>query len=675
MVSAERSGALDKRLDMQADHNDMANALRALAMDAVQKANSGHPGMPMGMADVATVLFTRFLKFDPADPKWLDRDRFVLSAGHGSMLLYSLLHLTGYSDMTIGQIENFRQLGSITAGHPEYGHATGIETTTGPLGQGIANAVGMALAERIIAARFGDDIVNHRTWVIAGDGDLMEGVSHEASSLAGHLGLAKLIVLFDDNHISIDGATALSVSDDQLTRFTAYGWDVFAVDGHNADAVATAIEAAIATDRPSLIACRTTIGYGAPTKAGTAATHGAALGEDEVAGARKKLGWPHPPFQVPNAVATAWREAGGRGAAPRAAWTDRLAALDADTRAEFERAINGRLPDGWRQAIAEHKRELFELKPARATRQSSGAVLEALTKSVPEMIGGSADLTGSVNTRSKTFTAVEADDFSGRYVNWGVREHGMAAAMNGMALHGGIIPYAGTFLVFADYMRPSLRLSALMKQRVIYVMTHDSIGLGEDGPTHQPIEHLASLRAMPNVTVFRPADAVETAECWELALANETGPSVIVLTRQSVPALRVELEEDADNFSARGGYVLAAANGEARAVLLATGSEVSVALAARDALQGDDVPTSVVSLPSWELFDQQPADYRASVLGNGVVRVAVEAAIGMGWERYIGMDGGFVGMDGFGASAPAPDLYRYFNITPEAVAVAVRTRL
>ena len=678
MGSFESSVPLDEFPDMKADHNAMANALRALAMDAVQKANCGHPGMPMGMADVATELFTRFLKFDPADPDWPDRDRFVLSAGHGSMLLYSLLHLTGYADMTMGQIENFRQLGSITAGHPEFGHATGIETTTGPLGQGIANAVGMALAERLLAARFGDDIVDHRTWVIAGDGDLMEGISHEAASLAGHLCLSKLIVLFDDNHISIDGATALSVSDDQITRFTAYGWDATAVDGHDADAVAAAMEVAMASDRPSLIACRTTIGYGAPTKAGTAATHGQALGEDEVAGAREALGWPHPPFQVPNAVVAAWREAGGRGATPRADWADRLAALDADSRAEFERAIEGRLPDGWRQAIAEHKRELFESKPARATRQSSGAVLAALTDAVPEMIGGSADLTGSVNTRPKAFTAVEAGDFSGRYVNWGVREHGMAAAMNGMALHGGIIPYAGTFLVFTDYMRPSLRLSALMKQRVIHVMPHDSIGLGEDGPTHQPIEHVASLRAMPNVTVFRPADAVETAECWELALANESGPSVIVLTRQSVPALRIE--EDEENLSARGGYILAAADGAARAVLLATGSEVSVALAARDTLQGDGVPTSVVSLPSWELFDQQPADYRAGVLGanllgDRVVRVAVEAAVGMGWERYIGMDGGFVGMSGFGASAPSPDLYRHFNITSEAVAEAVRARL
>ena len=658
---------------MQADHDAMANALRALAMDAVQKANSGHPGMPMGMADVATVLFTRYLKFDPADPDWPDRDRFVLSAGHGSMLLYGLLHLTGYGDMTMDQVEKFRQLGSITAGHPEHGHATGIETTTGPLGQGIGNAVGMALAERLMAARFGDAVVDHRTWVIAGDGDLMEGISHEAASLAGHLGLAKLCILFDDNHISIDGGTDLSVSDDQLARFTAYGWDAAAVDGHDANAVGAAIEAAMASARPSLIACRTTIGYGAPTKAGTAATHGAPLGDDEIAGARKELGWPHPPFEMPNDVVSAWREAGGRGAAPRAQWAKRLAALDGDRHAEFERLAAGRLPDGWRDAIAEHKRELIKEKPARATRASSGAVLEALTAAVPEMIGGSADLTGSNNTRTKAFTAIEAGDFSGRYVNWGVREHGMAAAMNGMALHGGVIPYAGTFLIFTDYLRPSLRLSALMRQRVIYVMTHDSIGLGEDGPTHQPVEHLASLRAMPNVTVFRPADAVETAECWELALANGTGPSVLALTRQGVPAQRTE--DGGENLCARGGYVLAAAEGEARAVLIATGSEVSIAMAARDALQAEGVATSVVSMPSWELFDVQPADYRAGVLGNGVVRVAVEAAVGMGWERYIGMDGGFVGMTGFGASAPAPDLYRHFNITPDAVADAVRERL
>ncbi len=658
---------------MQVDHDAMANAVRALAMDAVQKANSGHPGMPMGMADVATVLFTQFLRFDPADPGWPDRDRFVLSAGHGSMLLYALLHLTGYADMTMDEIERFRQLGSRTAGHPEYGHASGIETTTGPLGQGIATAVGMALAERLMEARFGADVVDHFTWVIAGDGDLMEGISHEAASLAGHLGLAKLIVLFDDNHISIDGSTVLSVSDDQLARFNANGWDAAAVDGHDAAAIAAAIETAKASPRPSLIACRTTIGYGAPTKAGTAATHGAPLGDTEIEGAREALGWPHKPFEMPEDVLAAWRRAGGRGAASRAAWAERVTALDGAARAEFRRLVAGHLPEGWRDAIAGHKRELFDDKPARATRQSSGAVLEVLTEAVPEMIGGSADLTGSNNTRPKSFTAIEAGDFSGRYVNWGVREHGMAAAMNGMALHGGVIPYAGTFMVFTDYLRPSLRLSALMEQRVIYVMTHDSIGLGEDGPTHQPVEHLASLRAMPNVTVFRPADAVETAECWELALANETGPSVMALTRQSVPAVRTEA--DGENFSARGGYVLAAAEGEARAVLLATGSEISIALAARDALQADGVPTSVVSLPSWELFDAQPAEYRAGVLGGDVVRVAVEAAVGMGWERYIGLDGAFIGMEGFGVSAPAPELYRHFNITPEAVADAVRARL
>ncbi|HIC66739.1 MAG TPA: transketolase, partial [Paracoccus sp.] len=550
----------------------------------------------------------------------------------------------------------------------------------GPLGQGIANDVGMALAELIIAARFGDDIVNHRTWVIAGDGDLMEGVSHEASSLAGHLGLAKLIVLFDDNHISIDGATALSVSDDQLTRFTAYGWDVFAVDGHNADAVATAIEAAIATDRPSLIACRTTIGYGAPTKAGTAATHGAALGEDEVAGARKKLGWPHPPFQVPNAVATAWREAGGRGAAPRAAWTDRLAALDADTRAEFERAINGRLPDGWRQAIAEHKRELFELKPARATRESSGAVLEALTKSVPEMIGGSADLTGSVNTRSKTFTAVEADDFSGRYINWGVREHGMAAAMNGIWLHGGFRPYGGTFLTFTDYARGAIRLSALMGLPVIYVMTHDSIGLGEDGPTHQPVEHLAIARATPNILTLRPCDQVETAEAWELALTQTARPTIMALSRQGLQALRTSHQDE--NLSARGAYVLReASGGKPAVVLMASGSEVEIAATARDTLEAEGTPARVVSVPSMELFRDQPSAYREEVLPAGTVRVAIEAAVRQPWDWLLLGERGreeksdFVGMTGFGASGPAPALYKEFGITADNVVARVKAML
>ena len=656
-----------------ATHAEMANAIRALAMDAVQAANSGHPGMPMGMADVATVLFTRFLKFDPARPDWPDRDRFVLSAGHGSMLLYALLYLTGYEDMTLDQLRNFRQLGSLTPGHPEYGHAPGVETTTGPLGQGIANAVGMALAERLLAARYGEAVVDHFTYVIASDGDLMEGLSHEAASLAGHLRLRKLIVLFDDNHISIDGPTELTVDDDQRARFASYGWQTTAVDGHDPDAVAEAIAAARQSDRPSLVACRTTIGYGAPTKAGTAATHGAPLGADEVAGARAALGWPHPPFEVPDHVLGAWRTASARGAAAATAWDAALAGLDATLAAEFERTQRGDLPPTFDDAVIGLKRRLADERPAWATRKASQEALEALTPAVPEMIGGSADLTGSNNTRTKDMAVVRADDFSGRYIHYGVREHAMAAAMNGMAAHGGVIPYAGTFLVFSDYCRPAIRLAALSGLRVIYVMTHDSIGLGEDGPTHQPVEHLAGLRAMPNLNVFRPADAVETAECWALALEAPRTPSVIALTRQGVPALRTEHTDD--NLCARGGYVLAEADGAAKATLIATGSEVSVAIAARETLQEEGIATRVVSLPCWELFDAQDDAYRASVIDAGTVRVAIEAAAPMGWERYVGEAGTVVGMTSFGASAPAKDVFQHFGITAGAVVDAVKARL
>ncbi len=652
---------------------EMANAIRALAMDAVQRARSGHPGMPMGMADVATVLFTRFLEFDPADPQWPDRDRFILSAGHGSMLLYALLYLTGYPAMTRDQIMRFRQLGSRTAGHPEFGHCPGIETTTGPLGQGLGNAVGMALAERLLAARFGSELVDHHTYVLAGDGDLMEGLSHEAISLAGHLRLHRLIVLFDDNQVSIDGPTGLSVSDHQPGRFEACGWDVQAVDGHDPEAVAAAIARARESDRPSLIACRTVIGYGAPNKQGTAATHGNPLGEDEVAAARATLGWTAPPFEVPDAVLAAWRATTARGAAAHAAWAGRHRRLTAPARAEFARAIEGRLPPGIDQAVEALKRRLSEAAPAWATRRCSQEALEVLTPLVPEMVGGSADLTGSNNTKTKATRPITATDFGGRYVHYGVREHGMAAAMNGLALHGGIIPYGGTFLVFTDYCRPSIRLSALMRRRVIYVMTHDSIGLGEDGPTHQPIEHLAGLRAIPNLNVFRPADAVETAECWALALAAAETPSVIALTRQPVPAVRTR--HVAENLCARGAYQLAAADGPARATLLATGSEVSVALAARDLLQADGVPTRVVSMPCWELFERLDREGRDAVLGPGTVRVAVEAAATFGWDRYVGADGAVIGMTGFGASAPAADLYRHFGVTAEAVAEAVKARL
>ncbi len=647
-------------------HSDMANAIRALSMDAVQKANSGHPGMPMGMADVATVLFTKFLKYDPAKPDWPDRDRFVLSAGHGSMLLYSLLHLTGYKDMTLAQLKNFRQLGSKTAGHPEYGHAAGIETTTGPLGQGLANAVGMALAERMAAARHGAKLVDHYTYALAGDGCLMEGISHEAISMAGHLKLGRLIVLFDDNGISIDGSTDLTVSDDQIARFAASGWDTARVDGHDPAAIEAAIADAQKTDRPSLIACRTVIGYGAPTKAGTAATHGAPLGGDEIAGAREKLGWAAKPFDIPKPVLDAWRKAGGRGAQTRKAWEERLKKLPAADRNAFKKAQAGELPKELDTAVTAFKKQISKDKPKLATRAASQKALEVINQVVPQTIGGSADLTGSNNTKTGAMTPVDASDFSGRYVYYGVREHGMAAAMNGIALHGGFIPYAGTFLVFTDYCRPSIRLSALMEQRVIYVMTHDSIGLGEDGPTHQPVEHLAALRAMPNVTVFRPCDAVETAEAWQLALENAAGPSVLALTRQGIPTLRTR--HSAKNQSARGAYVLAEAEAGDRAVtLLATGSEVEIAMAARAALEKRKIGTAVVSVPSLELFAQQTAGYRAKVLGENAVRVAVEAGIRQGWDGLLGLEGGFVGMNGFGASAPAGELYKHFGITADAV--------
>jgi len=650
----------------------MANAIRALAMDAVQKANSGHPGMPMGMADVATVLFTRFLKFDPKRPDWPDRDRFVLSAGHGSMLLYALLHLTGYEDMTLAQLKNFRQLGSRTAGHPEYGHATGIETTTGPLAQGLGNAVGMALAERLLNAQFGDDAVDHRTYAIVSDGCLMEGLSHEAVSLAGHLRLGKLIVLFDDNQITIDGATSLTCGDDQIARFKACGWAAQSVDGHDPEAVAAALAAAQSSDRPSLSACRTVIGFGAPNKAGTAKAHGAALGEDEIAGARAKLGWPHPPFEMPGDVLAAWRAAGARGAAAADAWRGRLDGLATDTRDEFERRMRGDLPTGWRAALAAMKQAALEDAPKIATRVSSQRVLDALAEAIPELVGGSADLTGSNNTKAASQAVISAADFSGGYLHYGVREHAMAAAMNGLALHGGMIPYGGTFLVFADYCRPSIRLSALMRQRVIYVMTHDSIGLGEDGPTHQAIEHLAALRAIPNLLVFRPADTIETAECWELALDSRAAPSVLALSRQGLPSLRKDASE---NLSAQGGYILAPAENERQVTLIASGSEVMVALEARAQLGAQGISAAVVSMPCWELFQAQTPRYRDQVLGPGTPRIAIEAGLRHGWDAWLQPDGGFIGMTGFGASAPGQDLYPHFGITAEAVVEAVKARL
>ena len=652
-----------------APHKDMANAIRALAMDAVQQASSGHPGMPLGMADVATVLYSRFLKFDAQDPDWPDRDRFVLSAGHGSMLLYALLYLTGHPGMTIEEIKNFRQLGSRTAGHPEFSHAPGIETTTGPLGQGLGNAVGMALAERIRNARYGNELVDHYTYVLAGDGCLMEGISHEAISLAGHLKLSKLIVLFDDNGISIDGPTSLAVSDDQVARFEASGWDTQRTDGHDPEAIAMAIARARESDGPSLIACRSVIGYGAPNKAGSAKSHGAPLGEEEIAGARAALGWSHPPFVIPEQIRAAWRQCGGRGADAREAWETRLQEADAGLRARFQREEAGEFGAGWKKALTDFKAGVLAEKPKLATRVSSQKVLDAVAPELPELIGGSADLTGSNNTRAQVQKVIDASDFGGGYLHYGVREHGMAACMNGMALHRGLVPYGGTFLVFTDYCRPSIRLSALMQQRVIYVMTHDSIGLGEDGPTHQPVEHLAALRAIPNLYVFRPADTIETAECWELALELKSSPSVLALSRQGLPTVRDEIEE---NRCARGGYVLAEADGTREVTLVASGSEVAIALDARDRLQSEGKGTAVVSLPCWELFAQQDQAYREAVLKLDSVLVGVEAGVEDGWCRWLGSDGRFIGMSSFGASAPASALYEHFGITADAVVAAAK---
>jgi transketolase len=649
---------------------DLANTIRALAMDAVEKAKSGHPGMPMGMADVATVLFRSFLKFDAADPAWPDRDRFVLSAGHGSMLLYSLLYLTGYEGVTLDELKRFRQLGAKTAGHPEYGHCPGVETTTGPLGQGLATAVGMALAERIMNARFGDELVDHRTWVIAGDGCLMEGLSHEAIELAGHLKLDRLTVLWDDNSITIDGSTALSTSTNQLARFEAAGWDVTRVNGHDPEAIAAAMARVASVEKPSLIACKTVIGFGAPTKQGTEAAHGAPLGAAEIEGARKALGWPYAPFEIPADILSAWRASGQRGRPQREAWLQRLARHDAAAKTQFEAALKGDLTASSQEALAGLKRQWAEAQPKLATRQSSKAVLDVVVPQQPNLIGGSADLTHSNLTLAKGQKSITHAGYQGQYLHYGIREHGMAAAMNGLALHGGLIPYGGTFLIFTDYCRPSIRLSALMHQRVVYVMTHDSIGLGEDGPTHQPVEHVASLRAIPNTLVFRPADALETAEAWALALEQSSRPSILCLTRQAVPTLRSG-PEAIENRSRSGAYLLREPSGERQVTLLATGSEVTIATAAAELLAQEGIAAAVVSMPSWELFREQSPEYRAKVLGRAP-RVAVEAGIRLGWDAWLGERGAFVGMDGFGASAPAEALYQHFGITKEAVAAAAR---
>ena len=652
----------------------MANAIRALAMDAVQQANSGHPGLPMGAADVATVLFTQFLKFDPANPHWADRDRFVLSAGHGSMLIYALLYLTGYSSVTIEEIKRFRQLGSKTPGHPENFITTGVETTTGPLGQGIANAVGMAIAERHMAAVFGPEAVDHKTYVLASDGDLMEGISHEAIAFAGHLKLNRLIVLFDDNGISIDGAVSLSDSTDQVKRFEACGWNASRVDGHDPAAIAAALTKAQTSDKPTMIACKTTIGFGSPNKAGKSSSHGSALGADEIKLTREKLGWTAAPFETPADILDAWRQAGARSAEAHIAWNKRIAALDPAKRSEFERRMKGDLPI---KALADAVKSLKETLAATpkeiATRIASEFALEALVAAVPEMIGGSADLTGSNNTRTKSMKTLSAADYGGRFIHYGIREHGMAAAMNGMALHGGIIPYSGGFLIFSDYCRPSIRLAALMGERVIHVLTHDSIGLGEDGPTHQPVEHLAALRAIPNLLVFRPCDAVETVECWQLALEAKDRPSVLALTRQNLPQASQNFLDT--NRCAAGAYEIAAASGKAQVSIFATGSEVAIALDAKKVLDAKGVAARVVSIPCFELLLEAPEAQRRAVIGDAPVKIGVEAAVRLGWDAIIGNDGVFVGMNSFGASAPYKDLYKNFGITAEKVAEAALDKL
>jgi len=652
----------------------MANAIRALAMDAVEQAKSGHPGLPMGAADIATVLFTQVMKFDPNDPAWPDRDRFVLSAGHGSMLLYAVLHLLGYPRMTMAEIKRFRQSGSLTPGHPERHVTPGVETTTGPLGQGLANAVGMAIAEAHLAAEFGKDIVDHHTYVLASDGDLMEGISQEAIALAGHLKLSKLVVLFDDNGISIDGPLSLADSVDQVKRFEAAGWAATRVDGHDREAIAGALEKARTSSKPSLIACKTTIGFGAPTKAGSEKSHGSPLGADEIKGARERLGWTAPAFEVPADVLASWRSAGQRAAGHHQAWKQRLAALPAEKRAQFERRLSGKIEADKLAAVVRGLKETFAKTPKEiATRAASELALDALVPAIPDLVGGSADLTGSNNTKTKGMAVMSSAAYGGRFIHYGVREHGMAAAMNGMALHGGIIPYSGTFLVFSDYCRPAIRLAALMGQRVIHVMTHDSIGLGEDGPTHQPVEHLAALRAIPNLTVYRPCDTVETVECWQLAIESEHNPSVLALTRQNLPQLRQGV--DANNRCAAGAYEIAPAQGKVEVSLFASGSEVAVAVAAQRLLAERGVAARVVSVPCLDRFMAQASDLRQAVIGDAPVNVAVEAGIRLGWDAVIGTDGAFVGMSSFGASAPYQELYRHFGITPEKVAEAALAKL
>jgi len=652
---------------------DLSNAIRFLSIDAVQKANSGHPGMPMGMADVATVLFKYYLRFNPKNPNWINRDRFILSAGHGSMLLYSLLYLTGYKSVTIKDIQNFRQLDSICAGHPEYVKNSGIETTTGPLGQGLSNSVGMAIAEEILKKKYGLNLINHKTYVIASDGDLMEGISHEAMSLAGHLKLKNLIVFFDNNKISIDGSTDLSVSDNYKKRFESYGWSFQEVNGHNEKQISKAIKKSLKSNKPNLISCKTIIGYGSPNKSGKASSHGAALGEEEIALVRKKLKWKYKPFEIPKEILNAWRNIGAKGVIEENKWNSIYNKKDKKIKNEINRIINLKLPEDFNKHISYLKKKIFDLKPNQASRQSSAFILENITKNLPELIGGSADLSGSNNTKTKYSTIIKPSNFSGNYIHYGVREHGMAGIMNGMALHGGIIPYGGTFLIFLDYCKPSLRLSAMMGQKVIYIFSHDSIGLGEDGPTHQPIEHLAHLRAIPNLNVFRPADTIETLECWETALKSSSNPSVIALSRQKIPFVTETLTNK--NMSALGGYELKKTNSNPEITLIASGSEVEIAINALNKLKKNNINSKVVSMPCQELFDKQPKEYREKVIDKNSKKISIEASSIFGWEKYVGSDGASLGLKSFGKSAPYKSIYENFNLTSDSVVLIAKKML
>jgi transketolase len=646
---------------------DLTNAVRFLSIDAIQKANSGHPGLPMGMADVATVLFQYYLRFNPKNPSWINRDRFILSAGHGSMLLYSLLYLTGYKSISIEDIKNFRQLNSICAGHPEYKKNSGIETTTGPLGQGLSNAVGIAVAEEIMKKRFGSNLINHKTYVIASDGDFMEGISHESMSLAGHLKLKNLIVFFDNNKISIDGSTNLTVSDNYKKRFESYGWFFQEVNGHNEKEITKAIKKTLKSKKPNLISCKTIIGYGSPNKSGKASSHGSPLGDEEIMLVRRKLKWKYDPFEIPKEILNKWRKIGEKGILQEKKWNAIYNKKNNKFKDEFSRTINGKLPKNFDEIIKEEKRRFFDIKQNIASRQSSASVIETITKNLPELIGGSADLSGSNNTKTKYSNIIKPTNFKGNYIHYGVREHAMAGIMNGMALHGGIIPYGGTFLIFLDYCKPALRLSAFMGLKVIYIFSHDSIGLGEDGPTHQPIEHLANLRAMPNLNVFRPADTIETLECWEIALKSSTNPSVIALTRQKIPFISETLETK--NMSSLGAYEIKKtnSNSHSQVTLIASGSEVQIAIDAQKELQNGNISTKVVSMPCQELFDKQSKEYKEKIIEKNSIKISIEAGSIFGWEKYVGSEGISLGIRSFGKSAPLKKLYENFGLTSNNV--------